>query len=603
MIHKLFVVSVFTFLSLSVGAIGNGKKVYADFHGVRYTRQHDGQVGRWGMFAEMPKTNTAIKYICHNADNICDDGRHDIAAVHYPLVGMQSNLDEDYIEYQILSAKIAGIDGFFIEWGFYPHENNHLLKAMQAVAAKYDFEIGVNWCDGWLFYNWITRVNPKIKTREDKAKYMETCFGYLVDSVFSVKTAPIVKGHPVFYHFGPGATTEEFKQVLRKNQNFVNERHPVILRRWADWGTLDKGVYQPICYSKDIEEWKKLGEIPTPWIPARVRGRDAAHPNCDFWASQDDVLRFLQPFRDSVWLSSNPSYTVKSGFVMPGMDNHGCGGWGHSKFYEIDRNQGKLYDAMWQYNMQYRDSLDMIFIASWSDYTEGHEIEPTYENGYRELETTLRYSSLFKEFEPSPQALRLPYQLFQLRKAVELLQSIGLNEHSLKKMLDDAALKLSSAQYSGAEQLMTKASALLEQENAKVENNEFTLGATDLKIQGGTKSKDAWDATEGFSVTLPIQALVNLNNMYSRGFLEFWYLDKGLETLFVRSSTLRQPKLLFTTVGKLATCATGKWKHARIELFGENISYAYGKPTLYFKGNVSVRDLSIKYNCFSILQK
>ena len=98
----------------------------------------------------------------------------------------------------------------------------------------------------------------------------------------------------------------------------------------------------------------------------------------------------MEPFRDQVWLSDNPAYTVKCGFVIPGMDNHGCGGWGHSKFYEIDRYNGKLYDAMWQYNMQYRDSLDMMFIASWSDYTEGHEIEPTIENGYRELETTLR---------------------------------------------------------------------------------------------------------------------------------------------------------------------------------------------------------------------
>ena len=29
----------------------NGKKVYADYHGVRYTRQHDGQLGRWALYA------------------------------------------------------------------------------------------------------------------------------------------------------------------------------------------------------------------------------------------------------------------------------------------------------------------------------------------------------------------------------------------------------------------------------------------------------------------------------------------------------------------------------------------------------------------------
>lgn len=100
---------------------------------------------------------------------------------------MQSNLDPDLIEYQILSAKAAGIDGFFIEWGFMPHENDNLLKAMQPIAAKYGFEIGVNWCDGWLYYDWITKIYPDIKTRADKTKYMEKCFKYLADNVFTGK--------------------------------------------------------------------------------------------------------------------------------------------------------------------------------------------------------------------------------------------------------------------------------------------------------------------------------------------------------------------------------------------------------------------------------
>lgn len=589
-------------IPLSAVFADNGKKVYADYHGVRYTRQHDGQLGRWGMFATMPKTSTSIKYICRNADNIGDDGRHEIAARHYPMVGMQSYLDPDFIEYQILSAKIAGIDGFFIEWGFMPHENDVLLKAMQPVAAKYGFEIGVNWCDGWLYYDWITRIFPKIKTREDKTRYMEKCFKYLADSVLTGKTAPMVKGHPVFYHFGPGATPEEYAQVLKANQKYINKAQPVMLRRWADWGKLENNEYKPVTYSAKMEEWKKLGEVPTAWIPARVRPMDAEHATCDFWASQDDVLRFLQPFRDSIWLSNNPAYPVKSGFVIPGMDNHGCGGWGHSKFYEIDRYNGKLYDAMWQYNMQYRDHLDMMFIASWSDYTEGHEIEPTMENGYRELETTLRYASLFKEFEPNARALRLPHQLFLLRKGAELLKLIGLNEMVLEQKLDEAALKLSTRQYTEASNLMVEANALLEQENGRVLNNEFAIQSAALKVNGEGSAKNGWDATDGFSVSLPTQASVNLNAMYNRGIIEFWYLDKGTETLFVRSTTKREPKSLFANVGKIATCNTGEWKRARIELYGENIVYGLGKPSFYFKGKVKVRDISLKFNCFSVQQ-
>ena len=109
---------LFLLVSIALPALAqNGKKVYADFHGVRYTRQHDGKLGRWEMYANTEKSSTGRKSLCYNADLIDSEGRHEIAAMAYPQVGMQSNLDPDYIEYQILSAKAAKIDGFFIEWG------------------------------------------------------------------------------------------------------------------------------------------------------------------------------------------------------------------------------------------------------------------------------------------------------------------------------------------------------------------------------------------------------------------------------------------------------------------------------------------------------
>ncbi len=169
----------------------NGKKVYADFHGVRYSRAHDGKLGRWEMHADTRKSATGRERLCYNADFVDSLGRRDIAAVAYPAVGMQSDLDPHAIEYRILSAKAAGIDGFFIEWGFMGHENDLLLRAMQPVAARYGFEIGVNWCDGWLYYDWITRLHPHIVTREQKTDHYVRCYQYLVDSVLSGPTAQI----------------------------------------------------------------------------------------------------------------------------------------------------------------------------------------------------------------------------------------------------------------------------------------------------------------------------------------------------------------------------------------------------------------------------
>ena len=178
---------------------------------------------------------------------------------------MQSNLDPDYIEYQILSAKAAKIDGFFIEWGFKPHENDILLREMQKVAAKYDFEIGVNWCDGWLYYDWITKIYPEVNTREAKTEYMAKCYQYLVDSVFTGPTAPMVKGMPVFYHFGPGAKVDEYKKVLSQVKFPQGMRQPVALRRWADWGKLENDKYIPVTRSDDMDAWEK-------WEKYRLHG-------------------------------------------------------------------------------------------------------------------------------------------------------------------------------------------------------------------------------------------------------------------------------------------------------------------------------------------
>ena len=78
---------LFLLVSIALPALAqNGKKVYADFHGVRYTRQHDGKLGRWEMYANTEKSSTGRKSLCYNADLIDSEGRHEIAAVAYPHV-------------------------------------------------------------------------------------------------------------------------------------------------------------------------------------------------------------------------------------------------------------------------------------------------------------------------------------------------------------------------------------------------------------------------------------------------------------------------------------------------------------------------------------
>lgn len=576
----------------------NGKKVYADYHGVRYTRQHDGKLGRWEMYANTEKSATGRKSLCYNADLMDADRHHRIASVTYPHVGMQSDLDPDYLEYQILTAKSAGIDGFFIEWGFMPHENNDLLRAMQPVAARYGFEIGVNWCDGWLYYDWITKIYPEINSREAKTAYMAKCYQYLIDSVFAAPTAPLVNGRPVFYHFGPGATPDEFRTVLAAARLPEGMLPPAGLRRWADWGTLADNRYIPVTYSEEMERWKQLGEIPTAWLPARVRPRDARHADWDNYATPDDAVEFMKPFRDSVWHTPRERYPVKSGFAMPGMDNRGCAGWGRAHFYYIPRDKGDTYRRMWEFCTDEKEHLDMMFIASWSDYTEGHEIAPTWENGDRELRTTLRYASIFKETHADDRGIPLPYTLFQLRKEAAFLEQSKQEMSATRRELDHAALLISRADYAPAAALLTQVENNLKELRSAIPTEMKRLRQAELTLSGKQKSDGYNPANQAVTVALPRELVARLQRSHYEGELYFEYLDKGAETLFIRSSTRREPQEPFKIVARLRTDNSGEWKRARIQLYKENIVYGFNMPTFYIKGNVLIRNLSLGYTIY-----
>lgn len=593
-------VFLFSFFIIGVGVLkaGNGKKVYADFHGVRYTRNHDGMLGRWSYSAKTETSSTGISNICYNADNVLENGQHQIAAVDYPQVGMQSNLDPDYIEYQILSAKTAKIDGFFIEWGFMLHENDILLKAMQKVAQKYDFKIGVNWCDGWLYYNWITRYYPEITTREKKTEHYVKCYQYLVDSVFAVSTAPVVKGNPVFYLFGPGATTDEYKWVRSQIKIPQLIKAPIVLRRWADWGKLKNDKYIAITKSKDIDQWIGLSTIPTSWLPARVRPMDKKYPFWDNYALSEDVIEWMKPFRDSVWNSPNPEFRIKSGFVMPGMDNRGCAGWGKGIFYYIPRENGNIYRKMWEFNLKSKDKLDMIFIASWSDYTEGHEIEPTIENGDRELKTTLKYAAEFKDELADESGIELPLILFKLRKQYEFLSKSNVKfPLSISVSLEEIAQLISKGEYGKSNEMLKAIKLKLDTEESKINVSHILLTKKDFQVIGKTE-EDTYRLDDGFNIKFKPELIDKLNRNNYKGYITFEYLNDGQTLIRLISETKKNPRDLYKVVAEIKKSNSNRWEKVKIELYKDNILYINEKPAFKFYGNGIIRNISIEYNLY-----
>jgi hypothetical protein len=89
----------------------------------------------------------------------------------------------------------------------------------------------------------------------------------------------------------------------------------------------------------------------------------------------------------------------------------------------------------------------ILQIATWNDYGEGDEIEPTRENGYRYLQILRRETSPKKAIE-SDSALNLPLRVYRLRKD-------NLTE-TQRKALDEIAAQIADGHYDEAEKRIAR---------------------------------------------------------------------------------------------------------------------------------------------------
>nr|QGT51248.1 hypothetical protein Firmicute1046_3240 [uncultured Firmicutes bacterium] len=436
------------------------KKVFAEYHNPRYTRERDGELGNWAYANESKDSKAVVKRCNYNADLIDSKGRNQLAAVNYPIVGMQSQNDPDYIEYQILLAKLAYIDGFMTDFRHLEDEAGVTqLELLREVAKKYKFEIGVDWCDAQIFYS-LKKVRPDLDTREKQIEYCKNIFRYLLRRVYQDETGANIDGHPVILLFGDGFSFEEYRR-LKKDTAEYTEKEPWYFRR-----TMMDCAYdgKTVTYSFDekheyfTQEHRREIAGPFGWVPFRLRDAVAdGKPYWDVYANEEDCLKYLETLRSHV-KENRDNYQAWISVVTPGMDQRGCAAWGRPITY-IERGNGEIYRAMWEDNLGHCEETDAIFIAGWNDFNEGHEIEPTVENGYRELELTAEYSARFKgaEQKTKPEDFRLPEQLFALRKRAAKLSAIGYATDDVQDWLDSAALRLAERDGGAARLLLERA--------------------------------------------------------------------------------------------------------------------------------------------------
>lgn len=346
----------------------------------------------------------------HDPNVIFEDGRRDIASVHYPLTDIYDSADDDAIEYQFLLMRMSGIDGVVIDWdgrrlNRYRHDT--FLRVVEHLK-KYNLKLLVCF-EEWSAY-W---PRGYYENRETEMKAAKDELRWLYQNI---------------------ANQDYYAEIDGKKPIFVFRKIP---DRWfsaKEWGEL-KDVIQEydgqILFNNVYDH--AFDEVSDGWF-SWIGGFDKNNSN-SLSFGHEQFETFIDRCR-------KPGHEDKLvfGSVYPGFNDTPVWGWGEmpriAPRYHLQR-----YIDTWESVINL--DLDFVQIVTWNDWNEGSEIEPSVEYGFKYLELTRQYIDQFKSTTShiTDEHMKLPLRLYKLRK----------RRNDIKEELDDIARLIIDGRFEEAE--------------------------------------------------------------------------------------------------------------------------------------------------------
>ncbi len=313
----------------------------------------------------------------HNPEKINEMGFRDISSVYYPIIGVYDSEDEDVIEYHILTAKAAGIDGFIVDWYGPDNSIDRSFKKLLDISAKYDFKACICYEEKLAFPGYR---NPE--TRQEAVNYAIQDLEYIVDTYSSDANYFKYNNLPILLMFlSSGRWKGLGNKVFKKNElmqiiDFLNKNGWMFIREhlWMDFEKLRAGFA---------------------------------------WVGDDDYHDWF--YKSVKEMKNNEALDLVIGAVNPGFNDKGVWGWGNGPRY-TSRSNGRLYEDYW--NLIYQEDPDMVQIVTWNDFEEGTCIAPTYQDRFFYIDKTEEYVSIYNGRKVDLNDNKLPFYLFQLRKYI-----------------------------------------------------------------------------------------------------------------------------------------------------------------------------------------
>ena len=285
------------------------------------------------------------------------------------------------LEYQLSLMKLSGIDGVIVDWygmeyyqdyGLINDSTQKLFAAVKQAGMKFAI----------CYEDQTVRImldKAHIKG-SDATAYGHKVLQYLQTTWFTDPTyLTTPDGRPVLFIFGPQyfSTADEWRAIFAGI-----ESRPVL-------AALDQHAVN-------------IAESSFPWPP--------------MWAAQGDVLsqKDLASYLDGFYSKTSAApYRIASAF--PGFDDFYKDANVAPDHRYLDERSGATLRETLQKAMDSQPQV--IQLVTWNNYGESTQIEPTVQQQFRYLEIVqqARRDMDTTSFTFTPQDLRLPLQIYQLR--------------------------------------------------------------------------------------------------------------------------------------------------------------------------------------------
>lgn len=294
------------------------------------------------------------------------DGKRDIASVYYPLVGAYDSTDPELIEYHV--DLMAAMNGDVIQVNYYADLDRNMSAAfdqlMETAEQKnmkatvlYEPKIHIN--------GWIPHSN-----RMESIEAITQDIINLLDEHGDSKALLKYDGKPVVQLFGVNLVREKEWRVILESVNEAGH-DPILMGDNIGGGDYSSmtGMFHWSLYNDDMDDYTEE-------------------------EAKQHSLSINQRAID--WSDEEPGAREPVGIVYPGFDDTKVLGWDTGVARKIDITGESFYRASWDAALELEDDLDWLIVATFNDWNEGTQIEPSVENGHLLAEITQEKIAQFK---------------------------------------------------------------------------------------------------------------------------------------------------------------------------------------------------------------